>query len=59
MFVRRRIILALSDNGDSRLFLEQTHQGFTEETILHSQVNAYRKLQRLVNVPLLQQRNSK
>jgi hypothetical protein len=55
MFVRRLIVLALSDNGDSRLFLEQTHQGFTEETILHRQINAYWKRRSLINVPLLQQ----
>jgi len=53
MFVRGLIVLACSGNGDSRLFLEQAHQGFTEEAILHRQVNAYRKLWSIVNVPLL------
>ena len=56
MSVRGLAALALSDNGDSWLFLEQTHQGFTEETVLHRQVNAYRKLRALVNVFLLQER---
>src|SRR5882724_6348353 len=56
MSVRGLVVLARSDNGDSWLFLEQTHQRFTEEAILHRQANAYRRLRALVNVCLLQER---